>query len=254
MHTHSRPQNYVRSIHVRLWALIKYTAARITCLYLYTPHHLKRAWSWGSSIYHGKQTLLETSSRMSWKKLTFPSHGKRFARLTSITREVTCPNLILEFELLWLPKYYPHGVFTYVTFRCGEFCASSWYSDLMPSNDAVLPRWRFCVIWRERFGFWDQDRSSLTQPLPLLWKESWGCCLSRQLTLPILSLIVIDSIDMTSAIGCFEGTCPVFKAVASFMWTTSYMSDLPLRLPFHGGFSQVDSVHMLTKARISGCT
>ena len=221
MQTHSRPQNYVRSIHVRLWALIKYTAAQMTCLYLYTPPHLKRTWSWGRLVYHGQQNLLETSTLMSWKKPTVPSHGKRFARLSSINREVTCPNLIRGFELLWLPKYYPHGVFTYVPFQCGELCASSWSSDLMPSNDAVLPRWKFCDIRRERFGFWDQDRSSLRHPLPLLWKESWGCCLSRQLTLPMLSFKVVDSLDMTSGIRCFEGTCPVFKAVASSMWTAS---------------------------------
>ena len=252
MQTHSRPQNYVQSIHVRFWALIKYTTARVTCLYLYTPPHLKRTWSWGSLS--RPKNLLETSSRMSWMKLTVPSHGKRFARLTSINREVTCPNLIHGFELLWLPKCYPHGVFTYVPFQCGEFWTSSWSSDLMPSNDAVLPGWRFCVIRRERFGFWDQDRSSLTHSLPLLWKESWGCCLSRQLTLPILSFKVVDSLDMTSGIRCFDGTCLVFKAVASSMWTVSKMSDLSLRLPFHGGLSRVESVHMLTKARISGCT
>ena len=52
-------------------------------------------------------------------------------------------------------------------------------------------------------------------------------------------------------ISCFEGTCLVFKAVASSMWTASQMSDPLLRLLFHCGLSQIESAHMLTKSRIS---
>ena len=169
-HANSQQTSKLRPVNSRA-VVSTYEMHGCTCLYLYTPPRLKRTWSWGRLVYHGQQNLLKTSTVMSWKKPTVPLHGKRFARLTSINREVTCPNLIQGFKLLWLPKYYPHWVFTYVPFQCGELCAYFWSSDLMPSNDAVLPHWMFCDIRRERFGFWDQDTSSLTHPLPLLWKE-----------------------------------------------------------------------------------
>ena len=65
------------------------------------------------------------------------------------------------------------------------------------------------------------DRLSHTHSLSLEKKAEVAVYHGSLLYPWIFSFKVIDSLDKTSGIMGFEGTCPVFKTVASSMWTAS---------------------------------